>query len=300
MKANENFKSGFVCIIGEPNVGKSTLLNRLLGEKIAIISKKPQTTRNKITGIYTEDSFQIVFLDTPGIHKPKHRLGGAMVKAAESAVEGVDCILFLITPTVKMQNSLEIIEKLKKGNCPVFLIINKSDEIEKGKLLPIIEKYQVLYDFKEIIPMSALTGDNCDELIPAILKYLPKGPKYFPDDMITDQPERQIAAEIIREKALMLLQDELPHGIAVEIVSVKKRENRDMLDIDANLYCEKDSHKAMIIGKQGSMLKNIGSRARTDIERLFGSKVNLQIWIKVKNNWRDSDFFIKNFGFENK
>lgn len=298
---NTAFRSGFVSLIGRPNVGKSTLMNCLVGEKIAIISNKPQTTRNKIQSILTTDTFQIVFIDTPGIHTPKSKLGNYMVKSAETTLNEVDIVLYLIEPYEKIKESdLKILERLQNIKSNVFLIINKIDTIEKEEILKVINAYSAKYNFKEIIPISAIKGINTDDLLKNIEKYLPEGPKYFPEDMITDQPERQLAAEIIREKALYLLQEEIPHGIAVEITGMKKRENKEIIDIDATLYCEKNSHKGIIIGKQGSMLKQIGSKARYDIEKLLGSSINLQIWIKVKKDWRDSDFLLKNFGYDSK
>lgn len=297
----KDFRSGFISLIGRPNVGKSTLMNCLIGEKIAITSNKPQTTRNKIQSILTTEEFQAIFIDTPGIHKPKSKLGNYMVKSAETTLNEVDIILYLVEPYEKIKDSdLLIIEKLRNINTPVFLIINKIDTTVAETLLEVINKYKEIYDFKEIIPISALKSKNTDDLLNTVKKYLPIGPKYFPEDMITDQPERQIAAEIIREKALFLLQEEIPHGIAVEITSMKKRENKNLIDVDATLYCEKDSHKGIIIGKQGSMLKKIGTNARHDIERLLGSPINLQIWIKIKKDWRDSDFLLKNFGYDSK
>lgn len=298
---NKNFKSGFVSLIGRPNVGKSTLMNCLIGEKIAIISNKPQTTRNKIQSILTKDDFQVVFIDTPGIHKPKSKLGDYMVKSAETTLNEVDIVLYLIEPFEKIKDSdMAILERLKNVKTPVFLIINKIDTTPAEELLKVIDVYKDIYDFAEIIPISALKAKNTEDLLKAIKKYLPQGPQYFPADMITDQPERQIAAEIIREKALYLLQEEIPHGIAVEITSMKQRKDKDMTDIEATIYCERDSHKGIIIGKQGSMLKKIGTNARKDIQRLLGSPVNLQIWIKVKKDWRDSDFLLKNFGYDSK
>jgi GTP-binding protein Era len=297
----QEFYSGFVTLIGRPNVGKSTLMNQLVGEKIAIMSNKPQTTRNRIQSILTKENHQIVFIDTPGIHKPKHKLGQYMVKAAETTLNEVDVVLMLVESTVKLgQGDRYIIDQLEKVKTPVFLVINKIDTIEKEKLLEIITSYKDLYDFKEIIPISAFTGENVDHLLDIIRQKLPEGPQYFPGDMITDQPERQLVAELIREKALQLLQQEIPHGIAVEIDTMKKREGQDMVDIQATIVCERDTHKAIIIGKQGKMLKQIGSRARHDIERLLGSKVFLEVWVKVKKNWRDNDYLLKNFGFDPK
>lgn len=293
------FYSGFVSLVGRPNVGKSTLMNCLIGEKIAIISSKPQTTRNKIQSVLTKEDFQIVFIDTPGIHKPKHKLGQYMVKSAENALNEVDIILMLVEPFDKI-NEMDkfVIEKFKNVKTPIVLVINKIDTVDNEKLLSCINAYKEAYNFKEIVPVSAINGNNVDELLKVIKQYLPEGPKYFPDDMITDQPERQIAAEIIREKALYLLQDEIPHGIAVEITTMKKRNDKNLVDVLATIYCEKDSHKGIIIGKQGAMLKRIGSKARRDIENLLGSSIYLEIWVKVKKDWRDSDFFLKNFGYD--
>jgi len=297
---NTAFHSGFVTIAGRPNVGKSTLMNCILGEKLAIVSNKPQTTRNTITGILTRESFQAVFIDTPGIHAPKSKLGASMVKMAESASSEVDVILFLIEPHAKPSESERAIaQKLAKANAPVFLVINKIDTVKKADVLAVIDAYKEICNFAEIVPISALRAENVDELLEAIRRYLPVGPKYFPDDMITDRPERFIAAEMIREKALYVLQEEVPHGIAVEIMSVKPREGQSMIDLDATIYCERDSHKGIVIGKRGATLKEIGSQARRDLERLFGAKINLQLWVRVKKNWRDSDFYIKSFGYDN-
>ena len=295
------FQSGFVSLVGRPNVGKSTLMNHFIGEKIAIISNKPQTTRNKITSILTKEHFQCVFIDTPGIHKPKHKLGEYMVKSAENALNEVDVVLMLIEPTERvLEMDKYVIERLKNVKTPVVLVINKIDTIEKQKLLKVIDQYRQIYDFAEVVPISAIKGQNTESLLHVIEKYLPEGPQYFPEDMVTDQPERQIVAEIIREKALHLLEDEIPHGIAVEITSMKKRPNKNLVDVEATIYCEKESHKGIIIGKQGSMLKKIGSRARIDAERLLGSPIYLQLWVKVKKDWRDSDFLLKNFGYDTK
>lgn len=298
---NKKFHSGFVSLIGRPNVGKSTLMNLLIGEKISIISSKPQTTRNKIQTILTTDTMQVIFVDTPGIHKSKSKLGDYMVKSAETSLNDVDIVLYLIEPYEKIKDSDKaILERLKKVETPVFLVINKIDTINKPELLKVIENYSKEYDFAEIIPLSALKGKNQETLLENIEKYLPEGPKYFPEDMITDQPEKQIVSEIIREKALYLLQDEIPHGIAVEITSMKCRKDKDIMDIEATIYCERDSHKGIIIGKQGSMLKKIGSNARRDIQRFLGNQINLKIWIKVKKDWRDSDFLLRNFGYDSK
>ncbi len=291
------FKSGFVSLVGRPNVGKSTLMNSLIGEKIAIVSNKPQTTRNKIQTILTTDDAQVVFIDTPGIHIPKSKLGEFMIKTSASTFSEVDVLLFLTDPTDKvLKGDLDIIEKFK--NQTVFLVINKIDTIPKEQILKTIDNYRTLYDFKEIIPVSALKSQNTQTLLNAIKNYLPKGPKYFPDDIITDQPERQIVSEIIREKALKILEDEVPHGVAVYIDSMKERQNSDVVDICATIFCEKDSHKGIIIGKKGATLKQIGTWSRTDIERILGSKIFLELWVKVKKDWRDSDFLLRTLGYE--
>ncbi len=295
------FYSGFVSLVGRPNVGKSTLMNCLIGEKIAIISNKPQTTRNKITSILTKDDFQCVFLDTPGIHKAKHKLGEFMVRSAENTFNEVDLVLMLVEPLTEAHPlDRYVIERLEKVKTPVVLVINKIDTIEKDKLLEVIAHYSSLYPFAQVVPVSAMKGENTEQLLSVIKSYLPEGPQYFPADMVTDQPERQIAAEIIREKALYVLQDEIPHGIAVEIMSMKQRPQKDMVDVEATIYCERDSHKGIIIGKGGNMLKKIGSMARKDIERLLGSPIYLQLWVKVKKDWRDNDFLLKNFGYDKK
>ena len=294
-----NFKSGFVTIIGRPNVGKSTLMNRLIGQKIAITSNKPQTTRNRIQTVYTElATGQIVFVDTPGIHKAKNKLGEYMVNVAEHTLSEVDVILWLVEPSNFVgAGEQHIVEQLKKVTTPVILIINKVDTVEKDKILEYIDTYRKLYDFAEIIPTSALRGQNMDDVIDSIFKYLPYGPQFYDEDTVTDQPERAICAEIIREKALHALSDEVPHGIAVSIDQMKYRKKAKLVDIDATIVCEKDSHKGIIIGKQGVMLKKIGSNARFEMERLLDCKVNLKLWVKVKKDWRDSDFLIKNFGY---
>ncbi|NLL70609.1 MAG: GTPase Era [Epulopiscium sp.] len=297
----KNFKSGFVTIIGRPNVGKSTLMNQLTGQKVAIMSNKPQTTRNKIQSIVTDEKSQIIFIDTPGIHKPKHKLGEYMVKVAETTLNEVDLVLWLVEPETKIgPGDRYIVEQLRNVNTPIFLVINKIDTIAKDRLLEVIDVYKDLFPFAEIIPLSAITGENVKVLFDMIYRRLPEGPQYFPEDMITDQPERQLVAELIREKALHLLQEEIPHGIAIEIESMRQREEQDIIDVQAVIYCEKDSHKSIIIGKQGSMLKRIGSLSRQDIERLLGSQIYLELWVKVKKNWRDSDFMLKNFGFDPK
>lgn len=297
----KDYKSGFISIIGRPNVGKSTLMNRLVGEKIAIMSNKPQTTRNKIQSILTTDDFQAVFIDTPGIHTPKNKLGQYMVKEAHTTLGEVDIIFYLVeaVPNIGKVDH-EIIERLKTIDTPVFLCINKIDSTSKEQVLKTINLYMDMHSFAEIIPVSAYEGTNIDAILECMEKYLPSGPKYFPDDMITDQPERQLVAEIIREKALHLLDQEIPHGIAVEINLMKQREEGNIVDIDATIICEREAHKKIIIGKQGSMIKNIGSKARYDIERLLGSKIYLNLWVKIKKNWRDSDFLLKNFGYYSK
>ncbi len=294
----DNFKSGFVTIIGRPNVGKSTLMNRLIGQKIAITSNKPQTTRNRIQTVYTDmERGQIIFLDTPGIHKAKNKLGEYMVNVAEKTLGEVDVVLWLVEPSNFVgAGEQHIIEQLKKSAVPVILIINKVDTVEKEKILESIDTYRKFYDFAEIIPTSALRGQNMQDVIDSIFKYLPYGPQFYDEDTITDQPERAICAEIIREKALHALNDEIPHGIAVGIDRMKERKD-GIIDIDATIVCEKDSHKGIIIGKQGAMLKKIGTNARYEMEKLLDKKVNLKLWVKVKKDWRDSDFLIRNFGY---
>ncbi len=295
----ENFKSGFVTLIGRPNVGKSTLMNCLIGQKIAITSNKPQTTRNRIQTVYTSEEGQIVFVDTPGIHKAKNKLGDYMVTVAERTLKEVDVILWLVEPTTFIgAGERHIIEQLKKVNTPVILVINKTDTVKKEEILKFIDTYRKEMDFDEIVPVSALKADNTETLLSCIMKYLPYGPAFYDEDTITDQPERQIVAELIREKALRLLSDEIPHGIAVSIESMKWR--KKICDIDATIICERDSHKGIIIGKQGSMLKKIGSQARPEIEDMLEIQVNLQLWVKVKKDWRDSDFLLKNFGYDKK
>lgn len=292
----KQYKAGFAALVGRPNVGKSTLMNRIIGQKIAITSNKPQTTRNRIQTVYTSEEGQIVFLDTPGIHKAKNKLGSYMVNVAEHTVKDVDVVLWLVEPATFIgAGERHIIEVLKKCSTPVILVINKTDTVKKEEILLIIDTYRKEMDFAEIVPVSALKGDNTDELVACIMKYLPYGPAFYDEDTVTDQPERQIVAELIREKALRCLEDEIPHGIAVSIERMKYR--KKLVDIEATIVCERDSHKGIIIGKGGSMLKKIGSQARVDIEDLLDSKVNLQLWVKVKKDWRDSDFLLKNFGY---
>ncbi|MBP3420855.1 MAG: GTPase Era [Lachnospiraceae bacterium] len=295
--SNEQKRSGFATLIGRPNVGKSTLMNRLIGQKIAITSSKPQTTRNRIQTVYTDDRGQIVFLDTPGIHKAKNKLGDYMVNVAERTLKEVDVILFLVEPSTFIgAGEKHIIEQLKKVNTPVILLINKIDTVQqKEELLLYIDAYRKEMDFDQIIPVSARSGDGADEVLKAIFEYLPYGPMFYDEDTVTDQPERQIVAELIREQALRLLEDEIPHGVAVSIDQMKQRKN--IVDIDATIICERDSHKGIIIGKGGSMLKRIGSNARRGIEDLLECQVNLKLWVKVKKDWRDSDFLLKNFGY---
>ena len=296
---NDQFKSGFATLIGRPNVGKSTLMNRLIGQKIAITSSKPQTTRNRIQTVYTAKEGQIVFVDTPGIHKAKNRLGDYMVNVAEHTLREVDVILWLVEPSDFIgAGERHILEKLSKVYTPVILVIKKIDTVKKTELLHFIDTYRKERDFEEIVPVSALKGDNTKELIDCIMKYLPYGPAFFDVDTITDQPQRQIAAEMIREKALRCLEEEIPHGIAVTIEKMKRR--GDLTDIEATIICEKDSHKGIIIGRQGAMLKKIGTQARKDIEAMLDGRVNLQLWVKVKKDWRDSEFLLKNFGYNQK
>ena len=296
---SEQYKAGFATLIGRPNVGKSTLMNHLIGQKIAITSNKPQTTRNRIQTVYTSEEGQIVFLDTPGIHKAKNKLGDYMVGVAQKTLSEVDVILWLVEPTNYIGAGEQyIIEQLKKTKTPKILVINKVDTVKKNEILGFIDTYRKELDFDEIVPVSALKGDNTDTLLSCIFKYLPYGEAFYDEDTVTDQPMRQIVAELIREKALRLLSDEIPHGVAVSIDGMKYREH--IVDIDATIVCERDSHKGIIIGKGGSMLKKIGMQARPDIEDLVEMQVNLQLWVKVKNDWRDSDFLMKNFGYNPK
>ncbi|EOT27554.1 GTP-binding protein Era [Eubacterium sp. 14-2] len=296
---NSKIKSGFVTLIGRPNVGKSTLMNHLIGQKIAITSKKPQTTRNRIQTVYTdEEKGQIVFVDTPGIHKAKNRLGEYMVNVAEQTLHDVDVILWLVEPTTFIgAGERHILEKLKKVNTPVILIINKTDTVKREDVFLYIDTYRKEYDFAEIVPLSALRGENTEILPDLIFKYLPYGPMFYDEDTVTDQPERQIVAEIVREKSLHALDEEIPHGIAVTIEQMKERKKGGIIDIEATIICERDSHKGIIIGKRGAMLKKIGSNARFEIEKMLEHQVNLKLWVKVKKDWRDSEFLIKNFGY---
>lgn len=295
-------KSGFVALIGRPNVGKSTLMNTLIGQKIAITSNKPQTTRNRIQTVFTDERGQIVFLDTPGIHKAKNKLGEYMVKVSTRTLRDVDMVLWLIEPNTFIGEGDEhIFEILSNVEVPVILAINKMDSLkQKEDMLAVIARYSSKMKFAEVVPVSALKGTNTDKLLEIIFKYLSEGPMYYDEDTVTDQPIKQIAAELIREKALRFLQEEIPHGIAVEIDTFSYRDSGDMVDIEAAIVCEKDSHKGIIIGKAGSMLKRIGTAARKDIEGLLEARVNLKLWVKVRPKWRDSDVQMKNFGYNPK
>ena len=292
----KDYKSGFVTLIGRPNVGKSTLMNYLIGQKIAIKSNKPQTTRNRIQTVLTTEEGQIIFVDTPGIHKAKNKLGEYMVNVAERTLNEVDAVLWLVEPTTFIgAGEKHIADQLKKVTTPVILVINKVDSVKKEEVLASIAAYQDIYDFAAIVPVSARSGENTKELLKVVYQYLPYGPQFYDEDTITDQPERQIVAELIREKALHCLNEEIPHGIAVVIDSMKKKGK--VMHIDATIICERDSHKGIIIGKQGSMLKKIGSTARYEIEKMLDMQANLKLWVKVKKDWRDSDFLVKNFGY---
>ena len=297
--SKSQYKSGFVTLIGRPNVGKSTLMNSLIGQKIAITSHKPQTTRNRIQTVYTDDRGQIVFVDTPGIHKAKNKLGSYMMNTAQRSISEVDVILWLVEPgTFIGAGDRHIIEQLKKVQVPVLLVINKIDRVKKEEILTFIDAYRGELDFAEIVPVSALKKSNTDRLIDCIFKYLPQGIPFYDEDTVTDQPQRQIAAELVREKVLKCLDEEIPHGVAVAIDRMGWKGR--ICHIDATIVCEKDSHKGMIIGKQGKMLKKIGSLARPEIEDMLECQVNLQLWVKVKKDWRDSDFLLKNFGYNPK
>jgi len=294
-----SFKSGFVTIIGRPNVGKSTLLNKIAGEKIAITSNKPQTTRNTIRTVVTNKEYQMIFIDTPGIHKPKTKLGEYMVDAATGTMKDVDAVLFLVEATEGRAGVGDnyIIEQLKNVKTPVILVINKVDKVKKETILALIQHYSELLDFKTVIPISALQGEGVEIVLGELVKLLHEGPQYFPDDMLTDQPEKVIVAEMIREKLLNLLEDEIPHGIGVEVMTFKERPGKGILDIQATIYCERDSHKGIVIGKQGAVLKKIGTLARVDIERFLGTKVYLELWVKVKADWRNSNAMLKTLGY---
>lgn len=294
-----NTKSGFVALVGRPNVGKSTLMNKLIGQKIAITSNKPQTTRNRIQTVYTDDRGQVIFLDTPGIHKAKNKLGEYMVSVAEKTLSDVDVVLWLVEPTNYIgTGEKHIVTQLKNCKKPVILVINKVDTVKKEEILEFIATYQKEMEFAEIIPVSALKGTNTEDLLDSIYKYLPYGPMYYDEDTVTDQPMRQIVAELIREKALRCLSDEIPHGIAVTIEKMKERADGSMWDIEATIVCERDSHKGIIIGKGGAMLKKIGSAARFEIEKLLEQQANIKIWVKVRKEWRDSELLMKNYGYK--
>ena len=290
-------KSAMIAITGRPNVGKSTLMNRIVGEKIAIVSNKPQTTRNRISGVWSNDDTQLVFLDTPGFHKPRTKLGDYMVNVVTSSVSDVDAVLLLVEPIAAVgAQEEELLARIRAAGCPAILVINKIDTVEKDTLLAVIAAYAEKADFAAVLPISAKDGDGVNALLSELCKLATEGPQLFPDDMITDQPERQIVAEIIREKLLWNLEREVPHGTAVEITKFQEREDGVLL-LDATIYCEKASHKGIIIGKGGEMLKKISTMARADCEAFFDTKVYLQTWVKVKENWRESDFLIRNFGY---
>ena len=301
MEENVQKKSGFVTLIGRPNVGKSTLMNHLIGQKIAITSDKPQTTRNRIQTVYTDERGQIIFLDTPGIHKAKNKLGEYMVDVAEHTLKEVDVILWLVEPTTFIgAGERHIAEQLSNVKTPVILVINKIDTLKKQEeILTFIDAYKDVCKFAEIVPLSALKEKNTDLLLELLFKYLPCGPMFYEEDTVTDQPMRQIAAELIREKALRLLDDEIPHGIAVTIEKMRERKN-GIMDIEASIVCERESHKGIIIGKGGSMLKRIGTNARREIENMLEMQVNLQLWVKVRREWRDSELYMKNYGYDKK
>jgi GTPase len=295
---NKEFKSGFISIIGRPNVGKSTFLNRVIGQKIAIMSDKPQTTRNKVQGVLTLPDAQLIFIDTPGIHKPKHKLGDFMMKVAQNTLKEVDLVLFMVNAEEGFGRGEEfIIEKFQSVKTPIFLVINKIDQIHPDDLLPIIESYQEKFPFKEVVPISALEGNNVGRLLDQIKTYMPEGPQFYPADQVTDHPERFIISELIREKALHLTREEIPHSLAVVIDKIERQENKDVIHVMATVIVERDSQKGIIIGKKGSMLKEIGQRARIDIENLLGSKVFLELWVKVQKDWRNKMSQLRDFGF---
>ena len=298
MQENKVFKSGFVTIVGRPNVGKSTFLNNVIGQKIAIMSDKPQTTRNKVQGVYTTDDAQMIFIDTPGIHKPKHKLGEFMLKVSKNALREVEAIMFMVNATQKLgAGDKYVMEMLKGTKTPVFLVVNKIDAVHPDELLNIIDSYKAEFEFAEIVPISALQGNNVQQLLDTLKKYLPEGPQYYPADQVTDHPERFIIAELIREKVLHLTRDEVPHSIAVEIEKIAKDENKDLVRINASLIVERDSQKGIVIGKRGALLKEIGTRARKDIETLLGSKVYLELWVKVQKDWRDRASQLRDYGY---
>ena len=298
MSERKPFHSGFVTIVGRPNVGKSTLMNALIREKIAIVSARPQTTRSRIMGILTDPSYQLVFLDTPGIHQPRTQLGEYMMKAVRDAMDGMDCLLMLADVTDLREQDLAIAKEMAAKKVPAVLALNKIDLTSRESLLGMIARFDGL-GFDEIIPISAKTGDGLGELTAQLVRHLPEGPHYFPDDMVTDQPERLICAEMIREKALMHLRDEVPHGIGVEMMGITKVRD-DLTEIHATIYCEREAHKGIIIGKHGAMLQQIGSEARGDIERLMDTHVNLKLWVKVRPNWRNRTEDLRNLGYDGK
>lgn len=296
MKAEGRFRSGFAALVGRPNVGKSTLINRLVGRKVAIISDKPQTTRHKIHSVLTRDDAQVVFLDTPGIHKPRHRLGRHMVDLALGALKEVDAILFLCEAEEPGSGDKYIIDQFREISTPVILVLNKIDLVPRKDILPLIETYRHLYPFREIVPASALTGENVDGLTELFIGYLPDGPMYYPEGMVTDKPERFIMAEIIREKVLHLTSQEVPHSVTVEVEDVQEKPN-NLVAVRAVIYTERDSQKGILIGKNGGMLKEVGRRAREDMEALFGSRIYLDLWVKVKADWRNNEKYLRSFGF---
>lgn len=293
---NKQFKSGFVTIVGKPNAGKSTIMNAMIGEKIAIVSNKPQTTRNRIMGVVSDEAYQIVFLDTPGIHEPKNKLGEYMMKTVHDAMDGMDCVLVVADASHLTDADTKVIQSMSEVKVPKILALNKTDLTEPSALLKIIDNLKE-YGYHDIIPVSGKTEEGLEELKKLIVSYLPEGPQYFPDDMITDQPERLICAEIIREKALHHLRDEVPHGIGVEMMGMEKK-NDHFMEINATIYCEKDTHKGIIIGKQGSMLKIIGTEAREDIEKLLGYHVTLKLWVKIREDWRNRKDELRNLGYD--
>lgn len=299
MNNKDDFKSGFVAIVGRTNVGKSTIINSLLNEKLVIMSDKPQTTRNNIRCIYTDEEAQIIFVDTPGVHRAKNKLSGMMTEMVSGSLLNTDMVVYVVEDDMHIGKTDQIIlSKLKEINKPVIVLINKADKLSQDEVLFKINLFKDYNFINDIIPISALTGKNMELIIPYIKKYLNKGPMYFPQDMITDKPEKFFISELIREKALNLLQQEIPHGIAVEILSMKERRGRDLIDIEATIYCERKSHKSIIIGKNGSMIKNIGTKAREDIENFLDTKVNLQLWVKVKEEWRDNNSVLKDLGYK--
>lgn len=299
LENNNGYKSGFISIIGRPNVGKSTFLNRVIGQKIAIMSDKPQTTRNKVQGVLTTDDSQMIFIDTPGIHKPKHKLGDFMLKVSKNTLREVDVIMFMVNAEQKLGKGDEFILEMLAGNpTPVFLVINKIDQIHPDELMGIIESYKERYDFAEIVPISALQGNNVENLLATLSKYLPEGPQYYPADQVTDHPERFIISELIREKVLHLTREEIPHSIAVVIDKIRRdEENEDKIRVAATIIVERDSQKGIVIGKRGALLKEVGIRARKDIEMLLGSKVYLELWVKVQKDWRNKSTHLRDFGF---